>query len=262
MKILNDKALCRYASSGGPSDKEGYLMKKGEVNKGFQRRWFVLKGNLLFYYEKKGDREPLGVIVLEGCTIELAENSDNFTFQINFLGSSSRTYIISGETQELMESWMKALSAAGYEYVKLMVSELQQKLREANSEEQRKVVEEAERQSRILSQTYIERQGLEVKGNRQAVVCGDKRTNPFNQRLSSGSEWESCDLFNVMESGAPGPYSPHTSWAQKPPRSFVDMHEEILQQVEKLGKEWRKRQANILDEKKMNGQIGSLGPLS
>lgn len=42
---------------------------RSQVNKNFQRRWFVLKGNLLFYFEKKGDREPIGVIILEGCTI-------------------------------------------------------------------------------------------------------------------------------------------------------------------------------------------------
>ena len=40
----------------------------------FQRRWFVLRGNLLFYFEKKSERsDPAGVIVLEGCTVELAE---------------------------------------------------------------------------------------------------------------------------------------------------------------------------------------------
>lgn len=69
MKI-NEKNLCAYAvSSAVAADKEGYLMKKGEVNKGFQRRWFVLKGNLLFYFEKRSDKEPLGVIILEGCSV-------------------------------------------------------------------------------------------------------------------------------------------------------------------------------------------------
>jgi sesquipedalian len=48
---------------------EGFLSKRGEVNKSFQRRWFVLKGNLLFYFEKKTDKEPLGMIIIEGCTI-------------------------------------------------------------------------------------------------------------------------------------------------------------------------------------------------
>jgi sesquipedalian len=60
MKI-NEKNLCSYASSK-PFDMEGYLSKRGEVNKSFQRRWFVLKGNLLFYFEKKTDKEPIGMI--------------------------------------------------------------------------------------------------------------------------------------------------------------------------------------------------------
>lgn len=50
-------------------DREGWLQKRGDVNKSWQRRYFVLKGNLLFYFEKKGDREPIGVIILEGCTV-------------------------------------------------------------------------------------------------------------------------------------------------------------------------------------------------
>lgn len=68
MKI-NEKNLSAFAVSATPVDKDGYLSKRGEVNKNFQRRYFVLKGNLLFYFEKKGDKEPLGVIILEGCTI-------------------------------------------------------------------------------------------------------------------------------------------------------------------------------------------------
>lgn len=67
MKI-NEKNLTAFAITP-PVDLEGYLSKRGEVNKSWQKRWFVLKGNLLFYFERKGDREPLGVIILEGCTI-------------------------------------------------------------------------------------------------------------------------------------------------------------------------------------------------
>ena len=73
MKI-NEATLISYATSNlVPADKEGWLWKRGEVNKAFQKRYFVLKGNLLFYFEKQTDREPVGVIILEGCTIELAE---------------------------------------------------------------------------------------------------------------------------------------------------------------------------------------------
>lgn len=69
MKI-NEKNLCLFANSP-PFDLEGHLLKRGEVNKSWQRRYFVLKGNLLFYFDKKGEREPLGVVIMEGCTIGL-----------------------------------------------------------------------------------------------------------------------------------------------------------------------------------------------
>lgn len=68
MKI-NEKNLCAFASSATPVDRDGWLDMRGEVGKSYQKRWFVLKGNLLFYFDKKGDKEPVGVIILEGCTI-------------------------------------------------------------------------------------------------------------------------------------------------------------------------------------------------
>lgn len=77
---INEKSLFKFVSSGVFVDKEGYLLKKGEFNKGYQKRYFVLKGNLFFYYEKRYDKEFVGVIVLEGCIIEFFENIDGFVF--------------------------------------------------------------------------------------------------------------------------------------------------------------------------------------
>lgn len=128
MKI-NEKNLCMFATTP-PVDLEGWLNKRGEVNKSWQRRWFVLKGNLLFYFERKGDREPLGMIILEGCTVELAEEGEQYCFQIIFHGPNNRTYYLSTESQGNMEQWMKALTCAGYDYMKLMVAELQRQLDE------------------------------------------------------------------------------------------------------------------------------------
>jgi hypothetical protein len=79
MKI-NEKNLAAFASSATPVDREGWLIKRGDVNKGYQKRWFVLKGNLLFYFEKRGDKEPVGVVVLEGCTIGMYINCTVVTF--------------------------------------------------------------------------------------------------------------------------------------------------------------------------------------
>uniref|UniRef100_A0A182N0C6 PH domain-containing protein n=1 Tax=Anopheles dirus TaxID=7168 RepID=A0A182N0C6_9DIPT len=128
MKI-NEKNLCMFATTP-PVDLEGWLNKRGELNKSWQRRWFVLKGNLLFYFEKRTDKEPLGMIILEGCTVELAEESEQYCFQIIFHGPNNRTYFLSTESQSNMEQWMKALTCAGYDYMKLMVAELQRQLDE------------------------------------------------------------------------------------------------------------------------------------
>lgn len=100
MKI-NERTLIAYSTtSRTPVDKEGWLWKRGEVNKSFQRRYFILRGNLLFYFEKKTDKEPVGVIILEGSTIELAEEEqEKFAFKIVFHGEGKRTYVIGAETQ-------------------------------------------------------------------------------------------------------------------------------------------------------------------
>ena len=132
---INDKHLSRIAGGNTPVDKEGYLMKRGEVNKSFQKRWFVLKGNLLFYFDKPEEREPTGVIIIEGCTVELAEMTDAFTFELVFPGAASRTYVLAASTQEDMESWMKAITCASYDYMKLMVAELQRQVDELNEEQ-------------------------------------------------------------------------------------------------------------------------------
>lgn len=100
MKINESTLISFSTSSSCPTDKEGWLWKRGELNKNFQKRYFVLKGNLLFYFEKRYDKEPVGVIILEGCTIELAEEEQEMcAFKIVFHGEGRRTYYLGTEDQ-------------------------------------------------------------------------------------------------------------------------------------------------------------------
>ena len=78
----NEKTLMSYCVSNTPCDREEWLVKRGEVNKAFQRRWCVLRGNLLFYSERQGDKEPLGVIILEGCTELAEEETEVYAFKV------------------------------------------------------------------------------------------------------------------------------------------------------------------------------------
>lgn len=124
---LNEKNVASFAVCSSPIDKEGYLLKKGDVGKSFQRRWFVLKGNLLFYFEKKQDKEPLGVIVLEACSVQ-ASAQTKYGFEISFDGQGTRTYVMLADNDEDMQSWLKAISHASYEYLRSIVDELQRRV--------------------------------------------------------------------------------------------------------------------------------------
>lgn len=124
---LNDRNVASFAVCSSPIDKEGYLSKRGSLNQSYQRRWFVLKGNLLFYFERKRDKEPVGVIILEHCSVQASEH-EKHALEISFDGAGTRTYILLADNDADMSSWIRAISHASYEYLKSIVEELQERL--------------------------------------------------------------------------------------------------------------------------------------
>lgn len=226
MKI-NDKSLAKFATSGAPADKEGYLLKRGEYNKGYQRKWFVLKGNLLFYYDKRHDKDPIGVVILEGCTIELSEDTDGFVFQIKFSGSGNRTYLIAADSQVDMEAWMKVLSRASYDYMKLMVSELHRQLQDLNEDARR--VENAMRDSLIVSGTFFDLKDSEPDRYKESeidITQPTKRFNPFNT-----SDENLIDSANFH----------HFDQPRLNQKSFAQLHNEYGQQIKCMQELWNAR---------------------
>lgn len=127
---LNERSVAHYATCDSPPDKTGFLFKKGERNTAYHRRWFVLKSNMLFYFEERDGREPIGVIVLEGCTVELCESAEEFAFAVKFDCAKARVYKMAADSQAAMESWVKALSRASFDYMRLVVKELERQLEE------------------------------------------------------------------------------------------------------------------------------------
>ena len=226
MKI-NDKHLVAFATGSAPVDKQGYMLKRGDVNKSFQKRWFVLKGNLLFYFERKGDREPIGVIVLEGCTVELAENVDAFSFELVFPGSGCRTYVFATDTQEAMEDWMKTITCAGYEFMKLMVAELQRHLDELNMSSCSNTSPADVRASAIPSDPWSAAPTQTDKLVDVAASGDDtknRRYNPFN--ATDGA----VDLFGAQPFCAE-PTASNTS------RTFEELHAEYGRYIEEKMRE-------------------------
>ena len=223
MKI-NDRHLMAVASNSSPVDKEGYLSKRGEVNKAYQKRWFVLKGNLLFYMEKKGDREPIGVIILEGCTVELAENTDAYAFELVFQGTGTRTYVLASETQDDMECWMKAIACAGYEYMKLMVAELQRQLDELSTD--RAPVPGSQRAQPNQAQSH-QQQDLLVSFD----DTDGKRQNPFHGGSGAQQSDSNVDMFGAV------PFNANAYNDGSRPRTFEEMHQEFGEYIQKRMRE-------------------------
>lgn len=133
MKI-DEKVVTYFESCTSPVDKEGFLYKKGEIKTSYQKRWCVLKGNLLFYKERPADRDVIGVIVLEGCTVQLCESEEQFAFSLVWSEPGLRTYKFAAEDQASQESWIKALLSANHNYLSLLVMDMEKKYRDALGE--------------------------------------------------------------------------------------------------------------------------------
>uniref|UniRef100_A0A8B9EQ00 Sesquipedalian n=1 Tax=Anser cygnoides TaxID=8845 RepID=A0A8B9EQ00_ANSCY len=134
---LNERSVAHYATCDSPTDHSGFLRKRVERHHhhahhgtSYQRRWFVLKGNLLFYFEERESREPVGLVVLEGCTVELCEAAEEFAFAIRFDDAGAKAYVLVADGQAAMEAWVKALSRASFDYMRLVVRELEKQLEE------------------------------------------------------------------------------------------------------------------------------------
>ncbi|OCT98432.1 hypothetical protein XELAEV_18010664mg [Xenopus laevis] len=117
---LNERNLVHYATSKSPVDKCGFLFKKGERSTSYNKRWFVLKGK----------QRASWSYYTGSCRVELCESSEEFAFAIQFEYTKSRAYILAADNHIAMESWVKALSRANFEYIRLVVDELQKQLNE------------------------------------------------------------------------------------------------------------------------------------
>ncbi|XP_019639383.1 PREDICTED: rho GTPase-activating protein 24-like [Branchiostoma belcheri] len=102
----------------------GWLRKQGGVVKNWQRRWFVLRGDQLFYYTKEDESKLQGTIFLPGNNVlELPPNPDDptrFLFEVvpgpgsQRINANHETYLIQAASQSEMEGWIRAIRRVIY----------------------------------------------------------------------------------------------------------------------------------------------------
>ncbi|XP_068776603.1 rho GTPase-activating protein 25 isoform X1 [Struthio camelus] len=99
--------------------KIGWLKKQRSIVKNWQQRYFVLKGQRLYYYKDEDDAKPQGCLSLLGSTIkEVAGNPEEggkFIFEIipGISGDQNRagqdSCVLMANSQAEMEEWVKSL---------------------------------------------------------------------------------------------------------------------------------------------------------
>ncbi|XP_028599483.2 rho GTPase-activating protein 24 isoform X1 [Podarcis muralis] len=97
----------------------GWLRKQGGFVKTWHTRWFVLKGEQLYYFKDEDETKPLGTIFLPGNRVTEHpcndESPGKFLFEVIPGGDRERmtanheTYLLMASTQNDMEDWVKSI---------------------------------------------------------------------------------------------------------------------------------------------------------
>lgn len=94
-----------------PTDKEGFLTKQGGKYKNWKKRWFILKGDTIYYFKTVKDNEQTGEIKLDGrCSATMdPPKKGKFYFSIK---TPTRTYFIFSDKEDIAKEWVDSISSA------------------------------------------------------------------------------------------------------------------------------------------------------
>uniref|UniRef100_A0A4W6C6Y7 Rho GTPase-activating protein 24 n=1 Tax=Lates calcarifer TaxID=8187 RepID=A0A4W6C6Y7_LATCA len=97
----------------------GWLRKQGGFVKTWHSRWFVLRGDQLYYYKDEEETKALGAIFLPGNKVTehptSGDEGGKFLFEVIPGGDRERmtanheTYLLMASTQNDMEDWVKTI---------------------------------------------------------------------------------------------------------------------------------------------------------
>eukprot|EP00026_Physarum_polycephalum_P004914 Phypoly_transcript_04940.p1 GENE.Phypoly_transcript_04940~~Phypoly_transcript_04940.p1 ORF type:complete len:546 (+),score=64.84 Phypoly_transcript_04940:332-1969(+) len=95
--------------------KEGELMKQGHLVKNWKKRWFRIQNDMLFYFTKRTDDQPTGVVPLCLCQVtEVSKPGKPFTFEL-CARKIQKTFRIQATSKAEVDEWIRALEK-GSEY--------------------------------------------------------------------------------------------------------------------------------------------------
>lgn len=105
-------ATTSVASLTNPA-KSGFLTKQGGKIKTWKRRWFVLKGDTLYYFKSPTDRDKTGSITVETgsiCKLEVEnKKKKNCFFSVS---TKLRTYMMYADNEQSAKEWVDLIVKA------------------------------------------------------------------------------------------------------------------------------------------------------
>ncbi|VDP79535.1 unnamed protein product [Schistosoma mattheei] len=177
MPIFNPKTVTNFLTYE-KEEKVGFLWKKrSEQKKSYKKRYFILCGNILAYFDKKLDKEPLGIIFLDCHIVEML---DDLKMAIRFRGPGelSRSYILKGETAEDIEDWMRAISRCSIEFITLTLEDLEDHYKALTTVKQTNTDQKSSPSTLI----GINNNNSTVSAVKSSIFS--RRSNPFNKSNS------------------------------------------------------------------------------
>lgn len=89
--------------------RNGFLIKRGRSNNLWKKRYFVLSNHgLLSYYRSEQDENPVGVIPLEGCSVNIGDKSLKRKF-LFVVCTRYRNYFLEAADQFEMAGWIESI---------------------------------------------------------------------------------------------------------------------------------------------------------
>ncbi|XP_059146391.1 inositol polyphosphate-4-phosphatase type I A-like isoform X2 [Physella acuta] len=132
---FNSKELALLVQQTNHYDKEGFLLMKDKQDGFFKKseayinRYVKLKGNLLFYFKNKDNKaEPLGVIVLERCAVELAVDQETTNGFLLVFEGEDHAFRFDANSEAVRDAWIQSLHIASHECLKMQLQSLREQL--------------------------------------------------------------------------------------------------------------------------------------
>eukprot|EP01129_Flabellula_baltica_P002228 TRINITY_DN12062_c0_g1_i1.p1 TRINITY_DN12062_c0_g1~~TRINITY_DN12062_c0_g1_i1.p1 ORF type:complete len:482 (+),score=91.02 TRINITY_DN12062_c0_g1_i1:105-1550(+) len=88
-------------------DFEGFLKKK---TKNWKKRWFILKGDHIWYFKSSGDNKPKGDIDLENAFVSTSVSRvGNKPYCFELTCTTGKVFLIQAESKDEMDKWIEAI---------------------------------------------------------------------------------------------------------------------------------------------------------